>query len=78
MKKIIALLLTVVLLSTCLVACGTKGATLADVKEAGKMTIATSPDFPPDAIIVINKIIKYGNIRKKRGVYIVFHILYSK
>ncbi|MBE6692096.1 MAG: amino acid ABC transporter substrate-binding protein [Ruminococcaceae bacterium] len=47
MKKILALLLTVVLLATCLVGCGTKGATLDDVKKAGKITIATSPDFPP-------------------------------
>ena len=47
MKKIIALLLTVVLLAGCLAACGAKGATLDDVKKAGKMTIATSPDFPP-------------------------------
>ena len=47
MKKILALLLTVVLLATCLVGCGAKGATLDEVKEAGKITIATSPDFPP-------------------------------
>lgn len=47
MKKIIALALAVVLCLS-LVACGeTKGATLADVKKAGKLTVATSPDFPP-------------------------------
>jgi polar amino acid transport system substrate-binding protein len=27
--------------------CGAKGKTLAQVKEAGKLTVATSPDFPP-------------------------------
>ena len=47
MKKFITLLLSVILLAGCLTACGTSGATLDDVKSAGKMTIATSPDFPP-------------------------------
>lgn len=47
MKKIIALLLTVALFAVCLTACGTKGKTLDEVKEAGKIVIATSPDFPP-------------------------------
>ncbi len=48
MKKIFALTLAVMMLATCLVACGgPKGATLADVKEAGKLVVATSPDFPP-------------------------------
>ncbi len=46
MKKIIALALILVLCLS-LAACGAKGATLADVKKAGKMTVATSPDFPP-------------------------------
>ena len=30
-----------------LAACGAKGPALADVKKAGKLTVATSPDFPP-------------------------------
>ena len=47
MKKLIALLLTIVFVSVCFTACGTSGKTLAEVKEAGKITIATSPDFPP-------------------------------
>ena len=48
MKKIIALTLAVMMLLTCLAACGGKtGTTLADVQKAGKLTIATSPDFPP-------------------------------
>ena len=46
MKKFIALALVLVLCLS-LAACGAKGATLADVKKAGKMTVATSPDFPP-------------------------------
>ncbi len=47
MKKITALLLSVLMLAVCFVGCGAKGKSLADVKEAGKLTIATSPDFPP-------------------------------
>ena len=54
MKKIIALVLAVLMLCSCLAACGgkqneetTKAATLDSVKAAGKLTIATSPDFPP-------------------------------
>ena len=30
-----------------LTSCGKKGKTLAEVKEAGKLVVATSPDFPP-------------------------------
>ena len=48
MKKIIALVLALVLACACLTACGgAKGATLKDVQKAGKLTVATSPDFPP-------------------------------
>ncbi len=47
MKKIIALLLTLVFCATCFAGCGAKGKTLDEVKEAGKLVIATSPDFPP-------------------------------
>ena len=46
MKKIIALVLVLVMCLS-LAACGAKGATLAQVKKAGKMTVATSPDVPP-------------------------------
>lgn len=47
MKKVFAIIVSVILLMTCLTACGPSGATLAQVKEAGKLSIATSPDFPP-------------------------------
>ena len=47
MKKIIALVLAALMLCSCLTACGNKPATLDSVKKAGKLTIATSPDFPP-------------------------------
>ena len=47
MKKMIALTLAVLMMALCLTACSPKGPTLADVKAAGKLTVATSPDFPP-------------------------------
>ena len=47
MKKIFALALAVIMMAVCLTACSPKGPTLADVKKAGKLTVATSPDFPP-------------------------------
>ncbi len=47
MKKIIALLLSVLFVAVCFTGCGAKGKTLDEVKEAGKLVIATSPDFPP-------------------------------
>lgn len=58
MKKLLALVLTIALAAS-LCACGGsksesdssassgKGMTLAQVKEAGKLSIASSPDFPP-------------------------------
>ena len=47
MKKIIAFLMAALMLSLCLTGCGAKGKTLADVEAAGKLVVATSPDFPP-------------------------------
>lgn len=47
MKKIIALVLVAVLAMSCLTGCGSKGKTIDDIKKAGKLSIATSPDFPP-------------------------------
>ena len=46
-KKIAAIVLASLMLCACLTACGSKGPSLADVKEAGVLTVATSPDFPP-------------------------------
>jgi len=56
MKKIIAIALVLVL-ALSLVACGAKGATLADVKKAGKITVATSPDFPPFESLENNEVV---------------------
>ena len=49
MKKLIAVILSVLMVAACFAACGSSstGTTLADVQKAGKLTIATSPDFPP-------------------------------
>ena len=47
LKKILALSLALILVVTCLTACGKKGPSLADVQKAGKLVVATSPDFPP-------------------------------
>ena len=49
MKKILALVLCALMILTtlCLTSCGAKGKTLEQVKSAGKLTVATSPDFPP-------------------------------
>lgn len=46
-KKIFALMLTLAMVICCFTGCGTSGKTLAQVKEAGKLVVATSPDFPP-------------------------------
>ena len=48
MIKLLCVAISVLLLMTALTACGsTKGAPLAKIQKAGKLTIATSPDFPP-------------------------------
>ena len=47
MKKIIALVLATLMIVCMFAGCGAKGKTLAQVKEAGKLVVATSPDFPP-------------------------------
>ena len=47
MKKILALMLAVLMVVACFTGCAPKGKTLAQVKEAGKLVIATSPDFEP-------------------------------
>ncbi len=47
MKKLFALVLALVLVIGCMAGCGSTGTTLADVEKAGKIVMATSPDFPP-------------------------------
>ena len=47
MKKLLVIVLTALMLLSCLTACGSSEKTLADVQKAGKLTVATSPDFPP-------------------------------
>ena len=47
MKKIICVIMAAAMMMLCLAGCGASGKTLADVQKAGKLTIATSPDFPP-------------------------------
>ena len=43
----IALVLVLVMTAAFLTACGGSGVALADIQKAGKLVIATSPDFPP-------------------------------
>jgi len=58
MKKIIALVLALVMVAACLTACGgAKGATLKNVQKAGKLVIATSPDFPPFESLEGNEVV---------------------
>lgn len=45
-KKMIVLALAAVL-CIALAACGSSGKTVADIQKAGKLVVATSPDFPP-------------------------------
>ena len=47
MKKIIALLLIAVLTCAAFTGCSGSTKTVEDIQKAGKLVIATSPDFPP-------------------------------
>ena len=47
MKKVFAIVLALVLCLSLAACGGAKGASLADVQKAGKLVVATSPDFPP-------------------------------
>ena len=47
MKKIIALVLCLAMTLVMFTSCSATGKSLAEVKEAGKLVVATSPDFPP-------------------------------
>ena len=57
MKKIIALVLCIATLICLFASCGAKGKTLAEVKKAGKLTVATSPDFPPFESLEGNEVV---------------------
>ena len=57
MKKIIALVLATLMIVCAFAACGAKGKTLDQVKDAGKLTIATSPDFPPFESLEGNEVV---------------------
>ena len=46
-KKLLVLTLCLVMVVCVFASCQNKGKTLAEVKDAGKLVIATSPDFPP-------------------------------
>ena len=60
MKKIIAFLMAALMLSLCLAGCGPKGKNLAAVQEAGKLTVATSPDFAPFESLEGGKVVGFG------------------
>ena len=45
--KIVAFAAAAAMLTACFTGCGKKGKTLEQVKSAGELVIATSPDFPP-------------------------------
>ena len=47
MKKMISVILAIAMMAICFAGCSDAGLTVADVQKAGKLTIATSPDFPP-------------------------------
>ena len=57
MKKIIALVLVAIMIACAFSACGVKGKTLAEVQEAGKLVVATSPDFPPFESLEGNEVV---------------------
>lgn len=47
LTKILTIVLCIAMALCALTSCGVKGKTLAEVKAAGKLVVATSPDFPP-------------------------------
>ena len=57
MKKIIALVICLAALMCLFTACGAKGKTLDEVKTAGKLVVATSPDFPPFESLEGNEVV---------------------
>ena len=69
MKKIFAIVLAVLMLASvmCFTSCGAKGKTLAEVKEAGKLVVATSPDFPPFESIEGGKVAAHSCLGNEEG-----------
>ncbi len=57
MKKLLALLLSVIFVAVCFTGCSAQGKSLQDVKDAGKLVIATSPDFPPFESLEGNEVV---------------------
>ena len=57
MKKIFALVLAAMMLALSLTGCGSSGTSLSDVQKAGKLVIATSPDFPPFEALENNEVV---------------------
>lgn len=56
MKKWIALIMVLVVCLT-MAACGSKGKSLEDIQKAGKLVVATSPDFPPFEYLEGDKVV---------------------
>ena len=57
LKKIIALTLAILMVAICLTACAAKGPSLKDIQKAGKLIVATSPDFPPFESLENNEVV---------------------
>lgn len=47
MKKFIAMILAVLMMAACFAGCSSEGTTVEDIQKAGKLVVASSPDFPP-------------------------------
>ena len=57
MKKFLAFILAAIMICIPLSSCGATAGDLAAVKEAGKLTVATSPDFPPFETLEGDKVV---------------------
>lgn len=73
MKKIIALVLSVLMLACCLTSCGAKVKTLDDIKKAGKLVVYTEAGFAPFEFVSGGKVVGVDiaiceEIAKKIGV----------
>ena len=55
--KLVAVMIVAVMSLTALTACGGGNVTLADIQKKGKITVATSPDFPPFENLENNEIV---------------------